>query len=389
MDRRARGRLAWPRSHAAEAQRVVDLSAASQRLESYLGAVAILNDSQRDNARLKAQDLYERRREWRSVPFRLMVEANRRCNTRCAHCDVVHTRADGLEPELIERLFDEVGWGSMEIMPFAGGEPTLGPIELFARLARRHNQFLNFITNGLLFDRAYYRSIADVTARVHFSLHSHHKDVQERVMPGVPFETLVRNIADAADVARGTGAQILCGLVAIDWNVGELADYVRFVHELGVRRVVFQKLYPWSSAGQRIGSAARRAPEEVRAHVRRALDVALELGVFVESNLDDAHGDPRMQNPQNSPFDVLQDNAGVVELFQPGFCISTAITAIVEHDGTVLPCCRDHIVLGNLRESSFGELWNGPRMQALRTSFFERTPSDYCRRCMAFYNGHA
>ena len=368
---------------------MVDFERSSSCLEENLSAARILSDSQRKNARQKALDLFEERLEWQSVPFRLMLEANRRCNVQCVHCDIVRANTGSLHPEILAKLMEEVGWGVMEIMPFAGGEPTLAPIELLARLARRHNTYLNFITNGFLFDRSYYRSIADVTARVHFSLHSHRKEVSERIMPGLAHETLVRNIADAAAIAAETGAQILCGAVVMDDNLEELDDYVRFVHSLGVRRVVLQKLYPWTKAYGAVGVGGRRAPEEVRLHVGRALEAALELGVFVETNVDEIFRDPRLEDPRDSPFRVLQENAAIVELFRPGFCISTAIMALVEWDGTVIPCCRDHIVLGNLHQQSFMDIWNGAQMRDLRASFFRRELRDYCKRCMGFYNGHS
>ena len=358
-------------------------------MERALGAAEILNPSQRANARHKADDLLRERTVWKSVPFRLMLEANRRCNVQCVHCDIDRTGTGDLDLALIDALMESVGWGSMEIMPFLGGEPTLAPIQDLARLARKHNNYLNFITNGILFDRAYYSSIADVTARVHFSLHSHRSKEAQQVMPGCSLPDLCRNIADATAIAEQTGAQILCGLVVMDSNLEDLSDYIRFVYDLGVRRVIFQKLYPWTKAGPQAGVSLRRSSAEIRHHVRQALETAIELGVFLETNVDEAFGDPRNKNPHNSPFDVLQDNVHVVELFNPKFCISTATTILVEWDGTVLPCCRDHIELGNLYESSFLDLWNGKAMQELRQTFFRRQLRPFCKKCMAFYNNHA
>ena len=308
---------------------------------------------------------------------------------RCVHCDIERKGTGTLSTRVVERLLDEVGWGTMEIMPFIGGEPTLAPIDDLAPLARRYNNYFNFITNGYRFTRDYYRAIADCTARVHFSLHSHHPEVYRELMPGLDFETVVRNLAAAVEIGAEHGAQILTGLVVMHDNLEDLSDYVRFVHGLGIRRVIFQKLYPWTQAHDRQGVEGRRAPAEIARHVRRALETALELGVFLETNLDEAFGDERNQNPWSSRFDVLQSSSHVVQLFHPGFCISTAVTTLVEWDGTVQPCCRDRIVLGNLNEQSFGEIWNGDAMKRLRESFFRRQLSLFCGKCMAFYNGHA
>jgi radical SAM protein with 4Fe4S-binding SPASM domain len=318
-----------------------------------------------------------------------MLEANRRCNVKCLHCDIERGGMGDLPLPVIERLLDEVGWGSMEIMPFVGGEPTLAPIAELAALARRHNNYFNFITNGLLFTRRFHEAIADVTARVHFSIHSHRPEVHRRIMPGLDFDTQVRNIRDAAELGEQHGSQILVGAVVMESNLPDLAAYVRFAAGLGVRRVILQKLYPWTRAFGTEGVDGRLPRELVRKHVQEALATAVDLGVFLETNLDDAFGEPRNRNPHDSRFEVLQDNSHVVELFRPGFCISTAITIRVEWDGTVMPCCRDQIVLGNLHTQSFLEIWNGEPMQRLRETFFRRELRPYCKRCMAFYNGHS
>lgn len=99
-------------------------------------------------------------------------------------------------------------------------------------------------------------------------------------------------------------------------------------------------------------------------------------------------GDPRNVPRERSRFDLLQDSAELVAQFAPEFCISTAMQAVIEHDGTVLPCIRDRIPLGNVHRRPFLELWNGEVMQSLRESHFRATPRPACRTCRRFYLGH-
>jgi radical SAM protein with 4Fe4S-binding SPASM domain len=368
---------------------MIDLNRSTCVMEEELRRSTLLNGTQKENVRRKAADLVGQRLVWNSVPFRILLEYNRRCNAACIQCDVKRQGTGHLSPALIDRLYETVGWGSMEIQPFAGGEPTLAPVDHFAALARRWNNYVNFTTNGQLFTKEYYESIADITARVHFSLGSHLPKSYERIMPGLDFETVVRNIRDAVKIAECTTAHIAAGLVVMDCILESLEGYVRFVAGLGVKRVIFQKLYPGSTILPHEGLREHRDPDEARHHIRRALETALDLGLFMETNVEEAFGDPRNQSPPKSLFDVLQDNAEIVALFHPGFCISTATTVVVEWDGTVRPCCRGHQVLGNLHESSFEEIWNGDAMKRLRASFFSRDLSSACRQCMAFYCGHA
>ena len=157
-------------------------------VERALARSPIYTESQKENVRLMARDLAEGRLWWRSVPFRILFEFNRRCNVQCVHCGIDRRRTGELGTDVLERLLDRIGHGSVEIMPFLGGEPTLAPIPAIAAIARRHRQWLNFITNGIRFDRALFESIADVTARVQFSLHAHRADMFRRVIPNVDFD---------------------------------------------------------------------------------------------------------------------------------------------------------------------------------------------------------
>lgn len=58
----------------------------------------------------------------------------------------------------------------------------------------------------------------------------------------------------------------------------------------------------------------------------------------------------------------------------------------VYYDGTVVPCCQDNFgqyVLGNIKEKSLREIWNGPRAQRLRRKLAaqKRNEVSLCRQC--------
>jgi radical SAM protein with 4Fe4S-binding SPASM domain len=62
----------------------------------------------------------------------------------------------------------------------------------------------------------------------------------------------------------------------------------------------------------------------------------------------------------------------------------------VTHTGRVQPCCMimggDRAVLGNLTETSFGDIWHGAAYRAFRAALLSPTPPDVCRGC-AMYRG--
>ncbi len=358
-------------------------------LETALAETDLLTTSQAGNIRAKVEDLVRGRLVWESVPFRVILESNRRCNLACTMCDNVHTGNGDLAADLVERLYDQIGPGAVEIQPFGAGEPTLAPIDQLAPLARRHNQYFNFITNGVLFTRAYHEAIADRVARVQFSIHSHRAEVGNRITASTDHAEVMANLEDAVTLGQQTGTHVLAGMVVMDDNLDELPDYVRFMGDRGVRRILFSRLYPTSSVYAELGIERRRSQEAIDAIAATALDVALEYGIYLETNIESIVTDPRNRPHQRSRFDLLHENAHIVELYRPEFCISTAITIFVEWDGTVLPCFQHRIPLGNLYEQSFDEIWNGPAMQRHRDRFFRRDLEDFCARCQRFFCDHA
>jgi radical SAM protein with 4Fe4S-binding SPASM domain len=54
-------------------------------------------------------------------------------------------------------------------------------------------------------------------------------------------------------------------------------------------------------------------------------------------------------------------------------------------DGTVGPCCNPvgrNIVIGNVKDSTINEIWNGKKMKKIRDGFVNNNPVDVCKICL-------
>ncbi len=54
-------------------------------------------------------------------------------------------------------------------------------------------------------------------------------------------------------------------------------------------------------------------------------------------------------------------------------------------DGTVTPCCNTvgrNLPIGNIKENTLSEIWNGPEMMAVRKGFLQNNPSNVCKSCI-------
>lgn len=54
-------------------------------------------------------------------------------------------------------------------------------------------------------------------------------------------------------------------------------------------------------------------------------------------------------------------------------------------DGTVTPCCNTvgrNLPIGNIKENTLSEIWNGSEMTTVRKGFLENNPSNVCKSCI-------
>jgi len=365
----------------------LSIEAARALVEEHLARATVLREPQRRNVRDKVADLVEGRTEWASVPTRLQIELNRRCNLACRHCDIAHPWASELDLSLVERLFEEIGERSMEVMPYAGGEPTLAPLGRLAEILRRCNNYLSFTTNGVLFTEELFRSIADATARVTISMHGHTAGIFHAIVPGDDFERIAANMRAAVPVAEEHEIQLLAGLVLMEPNLDHLADWFHWIADMGFRHAGLTHLYPGTKALSALGIYENRSRAEVEDKVALGMQAARARGIFVETNVPEAYYTrwPENRLTRPTPFDVINEVNSLPSLFRPGFCPLVANMATVEHDGTVLPCCRTRYPVGNLHAEDFLGIWNGERMQRLRATFLARRVYAGCARCMDFF----
>ena len=54
-------------------------------------------------------------------------------------------------------------------------------------------------------------------------------------------------------------------------------------------------------------------------------------------------------------------------------------------DGSVGPCCNlvgRKIPIGNIKDTSIKEIWNGAKMSELRDGFVKNNPNEVCKSCL-------
>lgn len=91
----------------------------------------------------------------------------------------------------------------------------------------------------------------------------------------------------------------------------------------------------------------------------------------------------------NKLADEQVDNEALKKRYPTPACSVPWETLSVTWDGEVVPCCFDYdkkYPLGNLKDQSLKEIWNGEKMRALRREFMNNdVRNELCRRCTVLY----
>ena len=171
--------------------------------------------------------------------------------------------------------------------------------------------------------------------------------------------------------------------VATRENLGELPGLIRLAARCGVREVYVQRLvYFAQEAEKQFGMARDKLAifgknqgleEEALA---ACTQLSAELGIeFRASGARD-------------PFNSLA--AARPADFAPWHeCLRPWTTAYITANGNCLPCCiapfatthYQSLVMGNLFDQPYEQIWNGPKYQAFRLALQSEAPHEACRSC--------
>ncbi len=290
------------------------------------------------------RDFRRRSDRVRSLPVRLWIETSSACNLRCIMCpnkDFPAARKGVMRIELFKKIIDEARHFAHDVYLHHRGEPLLNPA-LFdmIRYAGAAGLKTRFHTNGALLDEEKARRLLEAAPDlVSFSVDGFTRDSYEHIRGGAVFEQTVDNILRLAALRR----------------------------ELKLKKpyIVIEKIRFRSWAESRDAAA-------VAALRRRFMDAGVDEIIEKEEYV---WADPTAAQPEG------------IRSTSP--CTFPWYAMVICHDGTVTPCPQDfyaHLALGNVNESSLGEIWNGEKYREHRRRLATDVDSlPICRKCDRLY----
>ncbi len=289
------------------------------------------------------------------VPIQVSLEVTHRCNLACKHCYVDVPAGDELSFSEIKNILDQLAEAGTMYLMLTGGEPLIRRDFFDIAFYARERGFITILlTNGTLITPDIAREIKRLEpASVGLSLHGATPDTHDGITGR--HGSLVATIR-AVELLKSLGILVSLQTLLMDSNIHEVEAIKSLAQKLGVYHRFGHEFVPTRS-----GSLA---PYQYEADFT-------ELCCY---------------------FDHEKAREDVVGPKEKGVCKAGQGTCSISPTGDVFPCLLMPMKVGNLRETSFAEIWRtnpSPELTYLRSITWqdlsvckECNLAKYCRRCM-------
>ncbi len=320
--------------------------------------------------------------------FFIQLHLTERCNLRCTHCYQEGTCSQEMSFGEVRDLVSEVSdmiseWEDSYELRFSrsfnvtGGEPFLRPdlFDILEEIASR-GFGLYVLTNGTLVSDRAARMLAEAGVEgVQVSIEGP-EAVHDSVRGGGSFSSSIRGISHLLNEE----VPVSLNVTLSEFNAARFPEVVELAKSLGIPKVGFSRLVP-SGRGLAMVNDSLKA-ERLRTIYSELLSLRVP-GVEIVT------GDP-IAAQMGSDADLTDCGAT-----PQGGCAAAVSGLTILPDGTVTPCRRLTVPIGNIRHDSLRELWaTSPVLESLRdrTSYTGRCGTcprwSRCRGCRAIAYAH-
>ena len=323
-------------------------------------------------------------------PKVVFIEVTNHCNLLCQTCTRTYLDREPLKTLTInEFLFIVEQFPNIQRALLHGiGEPLLNPhLPDFIRYLKGRGVEVIINSNGtLLTEKRQMNLIESGLDQYRCSIDAASDESFARIR-GLPLlgrlKKGLEGLIKTKERMGSVSPNISIWCVATRENLQELPDLVRMAASLGVPEIYMQRMvYFAGQPDQEYGMArddlaifGREEDAEVRV-IEECTQLSAGLGIkFMASGGRNAKNSLAAARPANlSPWQA---------------CLRPWTTAYVTANGNCLPCCispfasSDYksLILGNLFERPFNEIWNAPLYQEFRTNLLSKSPQQVCEQC--------
>jgi len=351
-----------------------------------------------DNARLNMREFADQAEVLRSMPTKAWLSVTGKCNLLCTHCprsliDEQFLSSDEITATLFADIQRDL-FPSLDMLRIGGN--NLGE-QLFARswptYAREmsHQPYTPWlVTNAQTMNQSRIADLVEAGYIIDISIDGATED-RYRLIRGASLAKLTDNVRsiirerqrwDETAAPGARRAKVIFSFTAFADNVDEVPKLVRLAADLGVDEVVVTHYMP-SLEEQRYQSLFyhQNTANAAFADARRIADetgVAVQLPpAYLVRSLGSVEAlRVRVRDRYGRELDVPGESAAAPK------CLHPWTSASINEKGEVYPCCQSNLLMGDLKTSSFAEIWNNRRYRKLRRTVNSDNPLPDCRQCV-------
>lgn len=308
-----------------------------------------------------------------SHDFFIQLHLTERCNLRCRHCYQTGNKTDELVFSEIREIISEVSemlkaWSEaygIEFKPsfnITGGEPFLRD-DIF-QIIEEIKSFgfeAYLLTNGILIDK----QKADALYKAGINGVQISIEGTEEVHDGIRGKGSYTSSLKGLKFLLNAGIETTLNVTLSDVNAGSLMETIALASNLGVHRLGFSRLVPSGRGSLMLDNMLQK--EKVR-------DIYEKVFSLNTNGLNIVSGDPLTSQMS------VKDNvdSGMVPF---GGCAAGIAGLTILPDGTVTPCRRLFVPIGNVRKDSLRDIWaNSGILNKLRDKAKYKGKCGSCKR---------
>lgn len=318
-------------------------------------------------------------------PFEFFVQLHltERCNLRCRHCYQTENRPAEMSLPEIKSLIEEVsemledwkeayGVALSSSFNVTGGEPFLRQ-DIFKILEELRSREFNvyILSNGTLINREKAAALAELGVKgVQISIEGT-EQIHDYIRGADSFSSSLKGIRNLLDA----GLEVTLNTTLSSMNADCFMDVIELASSLGAQRLGFSRLVPSGSGEKLMGRMLGK--EAVK-------DLYDKIFLQKIKGLQIATGDPVASQFRNPSAEDVENPV------PSGGCAAGVAGLTILPDGTVTPCRRMPVPIGNVRRDSLREIWaTSEVLNALRNKSLyqgkcgECTRWSACRGCRA------
>jgi len=292
--------------------------------------------------------------------FFIQWHLTERCNLRCQHCYQTGRKTDELSLPEIREVADEFlemmkAWEysyDISLSPsfnITGGEPFLRK-DIFEVLEEISGRGIDnyVLTNGTLIDRRKAEKLSKLRVKgVQVSMEGP-EEVHDTIRGKGSFRTSLKGIANLLDA----GLTVTMNATLSEINAKYFEDMFALAYSIGVQRIGFSRLVP---SGRGMGLLDKMIAKEKLKDIYETI-FSLKAGA-----VEIVTGDP-VASQMSTPSEDADSGSTPA-----GGCAAGISGLTILPDGTITPCRRLFIPIGNVRKDRLREVWaTSEVLEALR-----------------------